>query len=54
MEALAENWFFVLVLLACIGIHFFGHGHGHGHGHGDGHGSRSDHRHGEREGSEPR
>lgn len=56
MEALAENWFFVLVLLACIGMHVFGHGHGHGHGHGNGHGheSPSDHRHGEKEGSEPR
>ena len=60
METLAENWFFVLVLLACIGVHFFGHGHGHGDGHGDdhgddhGHGSPPDHRHGERESSEPR
>lgn len=31
METLAENWFFVLILLLCIGSHFFGHGHGHGH-----------------------
>lgn len=27
METLAENWFFVLVILLCIGHHFF-HGHG--------------------------
>jgi len=37
MEALAENWFFVLILLGCIGVHFFGHGHGGGHGGGHGH-----------------
>lgn len=48
MEALAENWFFVLILLFCIGVHFFGHGHGHGHS------SRSDHKHGDRQGSEPK
>lgn len=29
---LTENWFFLLIILLCIGIHFFGHGHGHGHG----------------------
>jgi len=31
MEALAENWFFVAVLLLCVGVHVFGHGHGHSH-----------------------
>lgn len=38
MEWLAENWFWLLVFLACIGMHM-GHGHsrhgthgGHGHG----------------------
>ena len=30
MEWLSGNSFFVLVLLVCIGMHFFGHGHGHG------------------------
>jgi len=30
MEWLSSNSFFVLVLLVCIGMHFFGHGHGHG------------------------
>lgn len=34
MEALAENWFFVLVILLFFAVHMFGHGHGHGHGHG--------------------
>ncbi|GIV80377.1 MAG: hypothetical protein KatS3mg050_4771 [Litorilinea sp.] len=33
MDWLAENWFFVLLLLAFIALHLFGHGHGHG-GHG--------------------
>ena len=37
-EDLLENWFFLLILLLCIGMHVFGHGHGHGHGHGRGHG----------------
>lgn len=32
MNILLENWFFVLVLLACVAMHFF-HGHSHGHGH---------------------
>lgn len=32
MSFLTENWFFIAVALACIGMHFFGHGHGHGHG----------------------
>jgi len=39
MEALVENWFFVLILLFCIGVHFLGHGHGHGHGRGHDHGT---------------
>lgn len=40
MEWLTENWVFVLVLLAFIALHLFGHGHsGHG-GHG-GHGGRT-------------
>lgn len=38
MSFLTENWFFLGVALACIGMHLFGHGHGHGHGHGQGHG----------------
>jgi len=29
MEWLSGNLFFVVVLLVCIGMHFFGHGHGH-------------------------
>lgn len=33
MEALAENWFFVVILLLCVGVHFLGHGHGHGGSH---------------------
>jgi len=55
VDFFTENWFFILILLLCIGMHFF-HGHG-GHGaHGEGgehaghggHGAReSDHsRHG--------
>lgn len=36
MEWLTGNSFFVLLLLVCVGMHFFGHGHGHQHGkHGD-------------------
>lgn len=31
MEWLTGNSFFLLVLLVCVGMHFFGHGHGHGH-----------------------
>lgn len=31
MSFLAENWFFVLILLACIAMHFFMHDQG-GHG----------------------
>jgi hypothetical protein len=56
MEALAENWFFVLILLACIGAHFFGHGHAHGaHGHGvHRQGSGADHEQGHGWDSEPR
>lgn len=40
MEWLAENWFWLLVFLAFIGMHL-GHGHG-GHG-GHGHGGRGGH-----------
>lgn len=29
MNILFENWFFVLVLLACLGMHVLGHGHSH-------------------------
>lgn len=39
MEWLTENWFFVLLLVAFLGLHLFGHGHG-GHG---GHGSHDPH-----------
>ena len=50
MSFLVENWFFLLVLLACIGMHFFGHGHGHRHGdrqeHEGAHGSGGAPRHG--------
>lgn len=35
MEWLTGNSFFLLLLLVCVGMHFFGHGHGHSHGHGD-------------------
>ncbi len=35
MSFLTENWFFILVALACIGMHVFGHGHGHGAEHDD-------------------
>ncbi len=37
MDWLAENWFWVLVGIAFIGMHMFGHG---GHG---GHGTHGDH-----------
>lgn len=37
MEWLLENWFFILVAVLCIGMHFFGHGSHGGHGgHGGG------------------
>ena len=29
MQALADNWFFIALILVCIGMHMFGHGHGH-------------------------
>lgn len=36
MDVLFENWFFIALLLVCVGMHFFMHGHhGHGHGHHD-------------------
>ena len=34
MDWFAANWIWVVVIAACIGMHFFGHG-GHG-GHGSG------------------
>jgi len=41
MEILTENWFFVLVILVCVGVHVLGHGD-HGHGSADKHeGDRS-------------
>lgn len=49
MEALAENWFFLLVILLCIAVHMFGHGHGHGHGH-DAKGDHPAHRSGDEAG----
>lgn len=27
MQALADNWFFIALILVCIGMHMFGHGH---------------------------
>lgn len=33
MEWLLQNWFFVLILVAFVGMHFFGHGCGGGHRH---------------------
>ena len=38
MEWLTQNWFFILVLLAAIGLHAFGHGGHGGHSHSRGHG----------------
>ena len=32
MDWLISNSFLIVVLLVCVGMHFFGHGHGHGHG----------------------
>ncbi len=31
MQVLLDNWFFIALILICIGMHTFGHGHG-GHG----------------------
>lgn len=28
MDFLSQNWFFLIILLACVGMHFL-HGHGH-------------------------
>lgn len=39
MQWLAQNWFWVLLFFAFIGMHFFGHGgraSGHSRGHGQG------------------
>jgi hypothetical protein len=41
MEWLTENWFFILLLLAFIALHLFGHGGHGGHGGHDGHGGHS-------------
>jgi len=38
MDWLAGNWIWVVLIAACVGMHFFGHG-GHG-GQGSGAGSR--------------
>ena len=27
MEWLTANWFFVFILVCCVGMHLFGHGH---------------------------
>ena len=32
MDFLSQNWFFLVILLACVGMHFL-HGHSHGHEH---------------------
>jgi hypothetical protein len=52
MEWLTQNWFWVLVFVAFIAMHMFGHG-GHGRGGHGGHGGGcgGGHRHGD--GSEP-
>lgn len=39
MTFLTENWFFIVVALICIAVHFLGHGHG-GHGGSSGHAGR--------------
>jgi len=39
MNILLENWFFLLIIVLCVGMHFF-HGHGHGHSSGGDAGSR--------------
>lgn len=39
MEWLLANWFFLVVLALCCGMHLFGHG---GHGHQDAEDSSSD------------
>lgn len=36
MEWAMENWFLLLLLGGCLGMHFFMHGHGHGN-HGNHH-----------------
>ncbi len=48
MEWLSENWVFILVFLAMMGMHLFGHG---GHG---GHGGHSQSRNGDRDQDAPR
>ena len=34
MDWLSQNWIWILVFAAFIGMHLFGHGHHGGHGHG--------------------
>lgn len=40
MEWIADNWFFILLLLAFVALHVFGHGHHGRHGGHRGHGGR--------------
>lgn len=42
MEWIAENWFLLLLLGGCLGMHLFMHGRGHG-GHGHHHMHNSQH-----------
>ena len=44
MTWFVDNWIWLL-LLACVGIHFFGHGHGRHAGHDDGADSRNNTKH---------
>ena len=37
MSTLIGNWFFIVVLLLCCGMHLLGHGHGRGLGDESGH-----------------
>lgn len=43
MQWLSDNWFFVLLLLAFVGMHMFGHGGHGGHGGGCGPAHRDSH-----------
>ncbi len=43
MQALADNWFFLALILVCIGMHMFGHGHKEGANNRT-HGGQGDHR----------
>jgi len=44
MQWLSENWVFLLILIAMVTMHLFGHG-GHGGGRRDGGGNGARHRH---------